>query len=639
VALIYPWDEKYQKLTIFERFDATTECLLEQRERPYPDYSLVGDLQQEREAVRVECVLADPVWDLTRNMWVADLAGKKQLFKFSSAQEAMDAKWQAAEAAGKPCRMIMVKARRVWGSEWATKRGYRFLTRNENMNGIMLAHDDVSTRRIFRKYLFTYRHDPLAPVAERESSTELVFKDINSQISCRTAGSNNADKIGAGDTLHFLHLDEAALYPVDPRGLFTTLMAAVPPPPIFTAVLIISTGRGQEGFFAEEAYKAYRGLSTDWQLVFVPWHYRREAIRPFETPEQREKFERSLDDRESILRKEYDLSLEQLHWYRMVLLDEIKGHSADDRIRKLRQEHPSSFHEAFQSTGASAFDLDKIDRIYPKCKPPLFVGDCISPVKLWDKTALQRIEMTPRPVLRRQTGGPLSIWELPQPRVRYCIGIDLAQGATNGDFSVIVVFRRDGPRKFVAMYRSRVGPKVLLAPARLLSKFYNDAIICAETNFAPTFVEDLKETDRKNTMYWRINQDRSQVMDKFGKQFGFNTNKQSKRNLVELGRDKLENEGDIFTIGPLLEEMRVFKEARTESGDIIYPGANPSEGSHDDIVIAALLALQCDHDMPLRGDGPIGNEPEPTPATRWERMLTETEQYSRDNRNEYEAGF
>lgn len=651
MALVLPFDPKYAKLSVFDQFEATTEALLEEERKPFPDIELMQLLHEERHAVRIECVLKDPVWDLTNNLFVADLEGNKKLFTLSSAQEEYDTEWRRCEENNLPCRMVVVKARRVWASEWASKRGYRHLSRNENLNGIVVAHDAPSTQAIFRKYTYVYRNDALAPEAERANKTEIVFSKINSSISCRTAGNQDAAKLGAGQTLHFLHLDEAALWPVNPRGIFTVLMAAVPPPPVFTAVLIISTGRGMNGFFYDEALRAKAG-EGGWKLIFTPWHRRREARLAFcahaglydclcdQARQGRELFDKTLDEREKLLKSEYLLSLEQLYWYRKEYTDNVRGVSPDDKLRWLHQEHPNSFVQAFASTGASAFDITRIDALAPKCKPPVLQGEIVPPRQLWDKFATQIIKETPRPLVRRKPEGPLKVWEAPKERVRYSIGVDLAEGLNlKGDFSVAVVFRRDQPRKFVAMYRQRVGPKGFLTPVRLLSKWYNDALICPEVNFAPTFAEDLKQTDRLGMMYWRINPDRSRVMDEYGKQFGWRTNAQSKRNLVELMKEKLEYEPDIFTFSDLFEEMKAFEEAVTETGQVHYPGAPEGGSIKDDIVIAAMLALQCDFDMPMRGDGPVQVRQERTLETRLTEMFAGQARQARMDQNRFEPGY
>lgn len=633
MSLIYPWDSRYQNFTPQEKFQATTEAAWEEAQRDRPDTDLYMDLLDEREARRLDIVLIDPIWDLEHNMYVSDLLTQKTiLFKRSPAQLMMHDAITEDQKAGKPVRHIYCKSRRVWGSELVAKVGYQYLTRGENRNGLMLAHDDPSTIDIFRKFLFTHKHDPLAPKTERSSKNELLFstaptgEPINSQITCRTAGSTRAADIGRGSGLHFIQFDECALYPGDPRPMMTSLMATVPPPPVQTMVFMVSTARGVQGMFYDEVMSAWKGDSKEWRLVFIPWHARMDARREFDkiscdcTSIQ---FELSLDEREAILQSEYGLTLEQLHWYRHQLLEGVRGHSMDERLRLLKQEFPSHLMEAFQSSSDSAFDAEILDKLAPKCRPAGFIGEIKPPKDLWDKLEKKLVELTPRPRLVRTSGGPLSVWEAPKAGVRYAIGVDLAEGRLKGDYTVAVVFRRDSPRKFVALWRAKRGPKQAITPVRLLSKLYNDAWICPEVNFAPTFVEDLKETDRRSCLYWRPNPDRSRTHDTYQHTFGWRTTRSTKRNLVEMLREKMELEPDIFTIKELVDELRIFQEAVTDGGDTVYPGAPASDGSHDDVVIASALALYCDYDMPLRGEGPkkVDHFRQPAPNERWDLVM------------------
>jgi len=80
------------------------------------------------------------------------------------------------------------------------------------------------------------------------------------------------------------------------------------------------------------------------------------------------------------------------------------------------------------------------------------------------------------------SGGPLSIWQLPQARAVYAIGADVAEGLARGDYSTAhVIDAKSG--LVVAHWHGHVDPDkfgedVLYA----LGFFYNEALIGVESN-------------------------------------------------------------------------------------------------------------------------------------------------------------
>ena len=80
------------------------------------------------------------------------------------------------------------------------------------------------------------------------------------------------------------------------------------------------------------------------------------------------------------------------------------------------------------------------------------------------------------------SGGPLSVWQLPQARARYVIGADVAEGLARGDYSAAhVIDAKSG--QIVAHWHGHVDPDkfgedILYA----LGFFYNEALIGVESN-------------------------------------------------------------------------------------------------------------------------------------------------------------
>jgi hypothetical protein len=630
-----PGSPRYEALPPQDRYKWAREAVLVEQEKEVPDLDLLTDLHAELRYQRAEATLADPLWDLTHNITIADKEGRPVLFAPYPVQQQLLTKLHAAQAEDRHVRWLIPKARRHGVSAVIGVEYYRFVARGEGRRAMVVAHNDEDAVTLFdEKYLFTHRTDPLAPRAARSSVGELYFPEINGRITVRSAYGRRG--VGHGGGYHALHLSEASRYPETEEGyhLITGLIEAVPKPPLFSMVVVESTGYGQQGWFYEESMRALRG-EGGFEVIFLPWFRRHDAVKWFckheaekheecaclDAREARAKFQLSLDETERLLKDEYELPLERLHWRRFVYEEDIKAASETERRRLLKQEHPATVMECFLSTGASAFNLDLVDKAALKARAPIFVGDITSPRPLRDRRGGIE-EVTPRPHLRVKSGGPMSYWARPRSLHRYCIGVDLAQGKAKGDFSVAMVYDRD-ERRFVARYRARVGSKEMHDAVRLLSRWYNDAIINPEDNFAPDFIDDLKHTDRRQHLYWRINPERSAVSSEFRKLFGWNTNVKTKKFLVHMTQGILENDPFVFSDPMLLDEMRIFPQELNQRGDVIYPGVPPNVEQYDDVLMAAMLALVADQDMPLRGSGPSKpDEAKPRSVEdRWNEMI------------------
>lgn len=142
---------------------------------------------------------------------------------------------------------------------------------------------------------------------------------------------------------------------------------------------------------------------------------------------------------------------------------------------QLAQEHPDNAEEAFVKSGNAVFDLDKLKGM--TLVDPL-VGEFNAEAEAF------------RPV----KDGPFRIWEEPEPKTTYVIGVDIAEGLEHGDRSVAVVLRAD-TGECAAIYTCRVAPWEFAQIVSGLGHWYNSALIGPERNnhghaFIRSLVED-----------------------------------------------------------------------------------------------------------------------------------------------------
>jgi len=134
---------------------------------------------------------------------------------------------------------------------------------------------------------------------------------------------------------------------------------------------------------------------------------------------------------------------------------------------QLHQEYPSNPEEAFIRSGRPVFDIDSLSKF-----------DIEKP-----KTGVQKkLSDTKNAYMFESSGGPLSIWQLPQYGCVYAIGADVSEGLARGDYSSAhVLDAKSG--LVVAHWHGHIDPDkfgedILYA----MGFFYNEALIGVESN-------------------------------------------------------------------------------------------------------------------------------------------------------------
>jgi hypothetical protein len=644
VSLIRPGTRHFGKLSVFDQYEAVLECILDARRRK--DRDDLDRLDEVAWYVRGKCALADPAWDFEHDFWLPDKGGKHVLLHPHPAQAKIVEHVYGHKAEGRPVRLLLPKSRRHGISQIIAAIIYREVRLAPNLKALVMAHDSDSTKEIFEKYRYFHRFDPFAPVAERSSTTELQFANIGGRIVVMTAGITPGSK-GHGFGFHFLHISEAArLKAVDPDDLITGLLTTLPgPEEAWTAAFLESTGNGMDGLFYEEC------LSVDdperesqWERIFLPWFERYDASVNFPDAEAKAKFEASLSAEEKLFVTDYGCTLEQVNWWRREYRENIKGANSAERRRRMREQHPSNLLECFQAFGGQTFDTEKIDAYlrtvnsyYRRLPPKLY--SLTTRAKLYDTQTGTRRRATPEPILRSDESGPVTVFRRKHQLHRYAMGVDLAEGVARGDYSVIMVFDRD-TREFVCRYRDKPSLPEMVDIVRMVSKYWNDAIINIETNFYAQVTEELAQTDRRRFLYWRTNTSRTRSYGGIEAHYGWKTTETTKRHMVAHAKTLLEEEPGIWTDKLLLEEMRTFREERSKTtGATKYVGAK-SKTAHDDVWVAAMLALFADMDMPQgRRTDDADDLAAPKPTTigeKWDAHVKNSDAAAAGGSNEWE---
>lgn len=662
--MIVVGSEAYYRLSPKERFKYALEKLTDYSARSDATWDVAQKLEQEVYALRVDCSigppgrpdLADPTWDILHNTFIRStgLGGGVSLFTPSVAQreDLLDV-FESDRLNGIPGRYWLAKTRRVGGSlligQWIRTR----VSRREGQNGLVTAHTAPSAEAIFREiYKVPWEKDPLQPPALYANKRQLLFQEIGSSITVTPV--KGGEGTGAGTGFPYIHWSEILRYEelgIDVEDLVTNHLSTMPQG-VETFACGESSGRGDGGVAFEWFQDAWKDPTNNdmdrapaggWRAIFLACYKRWDATMEIADPSERQEIAASLNTEEQHLVKALKQPLEHVKWRRWYEATQIKARSSKQRKALLRQECPITWSDCFQSKDVSEFDGERIRELLMSpdvSAGPKWTGELVADVGLYDAKTFRYVVKTPMPKWKDREDGEILLWEKPIGEAeelqrgviphRYCMGVDIAEGGEEGNYSVVHLIDRD-TKALVAAYRGRAQHAELLRVVRFLSRYYNDAIICNEVNRFKQWTEDLAATDRGlgGFMYIRRGQ-RTSIDQERVDEWGWLTTPQSKDNLVAALHGVLENVPQFLRWNVLLEEMKTFKRERKA----LQRGKR--KGVHDDTVMAAGMAWYCDRDMLKYGRDPLApvEDSKKTPLTRqfdqWRAQIKKAAQAARN---------
>ncbi len=460
-------------------------------------------------------------------------------------------------AAGKPVRVIILKARQMGFSTLTEAMIFKRTSTKRNITSAIVAHQSEATNNLFEMSKRFYSELPpqMQPEKKASNAKELVFNTdgntgLNSRIKVFTAGG---DGIGRSDTLQNLHISELAFWPGDVKATMTGLMQAVPQNPD-TMVIIESTANGFDYF--KKLWDSAVAGESDYIPVFCAWweldEYRRQPEPDFKATKEEEE-----------IRAVYKLDDAQISWRRWA----IKNLCGGD-IEQFRQEYPACPEEAFITTGKCVFDKAALTARLAVLQPPLrrvcFTYRISGETLIY--TGMQDDER-----------GPVVIYDEPRPGVPYVLGGDTA-GDGCDNFAGQVLDNTTGAQ--AAVLCQKFDEDEYARQMMCLGYYYNTALLGIEVNFS-TF--PVKECTRLGYPAQYTREAVDTYTGKLQRKFGFRTDSRTRpeliAELVQMARDAPENLRDAATI----REMLVF--VKNERGR-----AEAMQGEHDDLVMALGIA-------------------------------------------------
>lgn len=568
------------------------------------------------------------------------------LFRLTYPQRRFVALLESMRLAGRPIRVVLLKARQ-WGGSTTSQlyMAWLQLVHRTGLNSLIISNYNEGARKIkgmFRKMIGEYPVSMLHEVGdvwsesedklvgvEGSSLTQLV-PQRNATISIGSAES--PDSCRGGDYA-LVHLSEVGLWKATdgkkPEDMVRSACSGVLYRPC-TMIVYESTANGVGNFFHNE-YVAAKDpeMKSQFEPLFISWFDIELYRLPFESEIERLAFAQWLydnrlngstrSDREECGKYLWWLwnigaSLEGIHWY---VEERAKYHDHGS----MASEYPSDDVEAFVNSGCAVFDKYSVEALRPAAKAPArYVGD-IYAYGDEGEDALRDLRF------KADAQGLLWVWNLPDATSRhgdlfyraeaeaevvtdrYLTVVDVGGRSHKADWSVIVVFDRllmmdGGKPSVVAQWYGHIDMDLLAWKAAQIAAFYDNALLVIESNTLETHDRERDvDGDQSAAILNRIKgiypnlyarkQSEDAIVQGLPVRYGFHTNVATKpmiiSTLVKVIREGLYVERDKRCLD---EYLNYEKKLNGSFG--------ARQGTHDDLLMTRAIGLHiCFYEMPL----------------------------------------
>jgi hypothetical protein len=502
---------------------------------------------------------------------------------------------------------FILKYRQAGSTTYFSAKAFTRTVSRENHVAHLSAHRKDRAAKTFRFQKQFYYQVPVVyrPEVDTMNKHELWFPDINSGISCASAGDGEGPR---GDTLHTWIFTEAAYIAKNGGSLDAVLEAGLPalPENFWDIMLVLETTANGT---ADESHKYWlmseKGLDG-WAGFFLKWYedpyYERgfhkhdedEACQRYELEwgklrairdacstckRLRAEFMKTFaDDKLKERMRRYKLTPEQLHWYWLTLNKKFKG-----QLLKMQEAFPCDPKEAFIASGSPVFDLEVLNMVLGHVNPGKLYEPPIEATVQWD-------DLVPNEDLRRGVDVYLEVWREPKPNRRYVIGADSAEGTEKGNPTAAVILDLE-TMDVCAVLHGKIAPEALADYLQKLGELYNVALVAVEKqNTGVAVLSEMNKSYRNNYQKRRqtpAGWEETQTL-------GWDTNFQTKPWIVQLGRKMISAyKDDMKRLAQALPSTHMLSQYLTFTHQHLQLKA--ASGTEDDLVMAHLIALGVCH--------------------------------------------
>ena len=554
--------------------------------------------------------------------------GEDVLFRLTRPQRRFVERLERLRKAGKPIRIVLLKARQ-WGGSTTSQlyMAWLQLIHKVGLNSLIIAHQGTGSDEIkdmFDRMIKAYPVEMLHRLGEayKENEPKLVGVGKSGSI-FRVPQRNCKIKIGTaerpdgcrGGDYSLVHLSEVGLWKATegkkPEDIVRSACSGVLYRP-YTMIVYESTANGTGNFFQRE-YDAAKKGESQFEAMFISWF----DIEKYsvEVEDIRAFAEHLYDNRDnanvSSAREESGrylwalwekgATLEAINWY---VLERAKYNDH----ASMASEYPSDDIEAFVHSGTMVFDKYKVEDFDKYCKEPRYVGDVYADADE-GKNALKNLRFS------EDKQGMLWVWELPEvdeaEKVlnRYLTVVDVGGRSNKADWSVIVVFDRlfmaDGGKPVVvAQWYGHCDIDLLAWKAAQIAAFYDNSLLVIESNTLETHDKE-RDVDGDQSQFilnqiknvypnlYARKQSEEDILAGLPTKYGFHTNVATKPMVISTLVKAIRENAYIERDRRCLDEYLVYEKKPNGSFGAVV-------GKHDDLLMTRAIGLHvCFYEMEL----------------------------------------
>ena len=579
--------------------------------------------------VRIRNKYDFPFWAATFVYIKNKGGGEDVLFRLTRPQRRFVERLERLRKAGKPIRLVLLKARQ-WGGSTTSQiyMAWLQLVHKVGLNSLIIAHQGAGSDEIkdmFDRMIKNYPVDMLHKLGETYSENEPKMVGVGKSGSIHRVPQRNCKiKIGTaerpdscrGGDYNLVHLSEVGLWKATdgkkPEDIVRSACSGVLLRP-YTMIVYESTANGTGNFFQKEYDDAKNGKSQ-FEAMFVSWFDIEQYSLPLDDVEAFAQMLYANRENDGIPSSreengkylwwlwEKGATLEAINWY-------IQERAKYTEHGLMAAEFPSDDVEAFVHSGARVFDKYKVEKLKASCKPPRYVGEVYADGDE-GKKALQNLRFV------GDSQGLLHIWEMPEiyddevVTDRYLTVVDVGGRSNKADWSVIVVFDRlfmtdGGKPTVVAQWYGHIDIDLLAWKAAQIAAFYDNSLLVIESNTLETHDKE-RQVDGDQSQFilnqikdvypnlYARKQSEEAIREGLPVNYGFHTNIATKpmviSTLVKVIRESLYVERDARCLD---EYLCYEKKPNGAFGAII--------GKHDDLLMTRAIGLHIcffEMDMP-----------------------------------------
>ncbi len=592
------------------------------------EYSDDDRLKVIQQFVRLRCRYDFPFWAATFVYIKNKGGGEDVLFRLTRPQRRFVERLENLRKAGRPIRIILLKARQ-WGGSTTSQiyMAWLQLVHRVGLNSLIIAHQGSASDEIkdmFDRMIKAYPVELLHKLGEVYDDNEPKLVGVGKSGSIHRVPQRNCKiKIGTaerpdscrGGDYNLVHLSEVGLWKTTdgkkPEDIVRSACSGILLRP-YTMIVYESTANGTGNFFQRE-YDAAKNGKSQFEAMFVSWF----DIEQYSSPlDDIYAFAAGLygnrnNENVTSAREECGkylwwlwmkgATLEAINWY-------VQERAKYNEHASMASEYPSDDIEAFVHSGTMVFDKYKVEAFRKSCCEPRCIGDVYADGDE-GSMALKNLRFSDD----RQ--GLLWVWELPEiddvekVKDRYLTVVDVGGRSAKADWSVIVVFDRlfmagGGKPVVVAQWYGHCDIDLLAWKAAQIAAFYDNSLLVIESNTLETHDKE-RDVDGDQSQFilnqikdiypnlYARRQSEEDIRNGLPRKYGFHTNIATKpmviSSLVKVIRENLYIERDRRC----LDEYLTYEKKQNGAFGAVT-------GKHDDLLMTRAIGLHiCFHEMPL----------------------------------------